>query len=203
VLTDSVLQDRHSHAELARLALAGGADAIQFRQKQDSTRRMIADALAMKAVCAMAGAPLIINDRLDVALAVDADGVHLGQDDFPLAQARAILGPSKIIGGSAGNLAEALACREQGADYVGFGPVFATSSKDDAGPVSGLDLLRQVAQALSPLPVIAIGGIGPTNAAQVRAAGAHGLAVISAVCCQPDPMAAAQALSRAWKQPVE
>ncbi len=198
VLTDTVLQSRFSHLELARLALAGGAEVIQFRQKSGSTREMIATALAMKQLCDAAGAPLIINDRLDVALAVDAHGVHLGQDDFPLAQARAILGPGKFIGGSAATLAEARLCLEQGADYVGFGPVFPTGSKADAGPVSGLEVLGRVAMEL-PLPIIAIGGLHAGNAAQVRKAGARGLAVISAVCCQADPAAAARSLRQAWQ----
>lgn len=198
VLTDTVLQCRHSHLELARLALAGGADTIQFRQKQGSTRQMIAVARQMKQVCQEAGAPLIINDRLDVALAVQADGVHLGQDDFPLDLARGILGPGKIIGGSASTLEEARLCLAQGADYIGFGPVYPTSSKDDAGPVSGLAVLRQVAAEI-PLPIIAIGGVGAGNAADVRRAGAHGLAVISAVCCQEDPATAAAALLAAWR----
>ena len=197
VLTDTALQARFSHQELARLALAGGADVIQFRQKRGSTREMIAAARAMKEVCALAGAPLIINDRLDVALAVDADGVHLGQEDFPLGRAREILGPGKIIGGSAATLEEALACQAQGADYVGFGPVFPTRSKADAGPVSGLALLTRVVRALG-LPVIAIGGVCADNAGGLRRAGAHGLAVISAVCCQADPAAATRDLARAW-----
>jgi thiamine-phosphate pyrophosphorylase len=199
VLTDTVLQRHFSHVELAELALAGGADVIQFRQKSGSTRAMIDEARAMRALCARAGAPLIVNDRLDVALAAGADGVHLGQDDFPLELARAILGPEKIIGGSAATTAEARLCLAQGADYVGFGPVFPTGSKADAGPVSGLAVLAVVAREI-PLPIIAIGGVGPANAAAVRAAGAHGLAVISAVCCRSDPAAAARELGMAWDQ---
>lgn len=199
VLTDSVLQHRFSHLELAEMALAGGAEVIQYRRKAGSTREMIAEARAMAALCARAGAPLIVNDRLDVALAAGADGVHLGQDDFPLELARAILGPDKIIGGSAATMEEARLCLAQGADYVGFGPVFPTGSKDDAGPVSGLAVLARVAREIT-LPVIAIGGVGPANAAHVRAAGAHGLAVISAVCCRPDPAAAARELRAAWER---
>lgn len=199
VLTDTVLQRHFSHVELAELALAGGADVIQFRQKTGSTREMIEQARAMRALCARAGAPLIVNDRLDVALAAEADGVHLGQDDFPLELARAILGPEKIIGGSAATMEEARLCLAQGADYVGFGPVFPTGSKADAGPVSGLAVLAAVAREI-PLPIIAIGGVGAANAADVRAHGAHGLAVISAVCCRPDPAAAARELRAAWKR---
>ena len=196
VLTDEVLQDRFSHLELARLAIAGGADTIQYRQKTGPTRQMIATATAMRQLCQEMGACFIVNDRLDVALACGAHGVHLGQDDFPLPLARQLLGPRAIIGGSAGNLEEARQCLAQGADYVGWGPVFATTSKDDAGPAGGLGLLAQ-AVAQIPLPLVAIGGIGAANAGQVMAAGAHGLAVISAVCCQADPAGAARDLLRA------
>ena len=195
VITDTVLQARYSHEDLARLAIAGGAGAIQFRQKQGSTRELIETARAMQVVCRRLGAPLIINDRLDVALAVAADGVHLGQDDFPLALAREILGPDKIIGGSASTLEEARLCRTQAVDYVGLGPVYPTGSKADASPAGGLELVRRVSRELD-LPVIAIGGIGATNASEVLAAGAHGVAVISAVCCQDDPSAAAADLLR-------
>lgn len=196
VLTDTELQQRYSHEELARLAIAGGAGVIQFRQKQGSTRQMIETARHMLAICRRHKAKLIINDRLDVALAAEADGVHLGQDDFPLAQAREILGPDKIIGGSASSVEEAALCRAGGVDYIGLGPVYPTTSKADAGPAGGLDLLRRVSREFG-LPVIAIGGVNAARAAEVMGAGAHGMAVISAVCCQPDPREAAAELLRA------
>ncbi len=195
VLTDRELQNRFTHEELARMAVAGGADTVQFRQKQGATREMIEIALRMKKICRAAEVPLLINDRLDWALAAQSDGLHLGQDDFPIPLARQILGEKAIIGGSAGNLEEAWKCWKEGADYIGFGPVFETTSKADAGPASGLELLRLVVKTV-PLPVIAIGGINPENAAQVLAAGAYGLAVISAVCCQEDPQGATAALRR-------
>ena len=198
VLTDVVLQSRFSHLELARSAIAGGADTIQYRQKSGSTREMIEVCRAIKKICSEAGAAFIVNDRLDVALAVDPDGVHLGQDDFPIPLARAILGPDRIIGGSAATLEEVAKCLNDGADYVGFGPVYPTGSKDDAGPVSGLEVLRQVVE-MFPRPVIAIGGVDSSNAAEVVKAGAHGIAVISAVCCQDDPAAAARQLAEAMK----
>lgn len=196
VLTDTELQQRYSHEELARLAIAGGAGVIQFRQKQGSTRQMIETARHMLAICRRHKAKLIINDRLDVALAAEADGVHLGQDDFPLAQAREILGPGKIIGGSASSVEEAALCRAGGVDYIGLGPVYPTTSKADAGPAGGLDLLRRVSREFG-LPVIAIGGVNAARAAEVMGAGAHGMAVISAVCCRADPQAAAAELLRA------
>ncbi len=196
ILTDTTLQSRFSHVELTRQAIAGGADTIQFRQKSGSTRDMIEVARRMKDVCGKADVSFIVNDRLDVALAVEADGVHLGQDDFPLSLARKILGPDKIIGGSASDLEEARICLSEGADYVGFGPVFPTTSKDDAGPVSGIDRLREIVENI-PLPIIAIGGISSENTSFVMRAGAAGIAVISAVCCQEEPVEATKILYEA------
>ncbi|MFC1823814.1 thiamine phosphate synthase [Thermodesulfobacteriota bacterium] len=195
-MTDERLQNRFSHLDLARLAIAGGADTIQFRQKSGSTREMIENARKMKALCRGAGVTFIVNDRIDVAMAAEADGVHLGQDDFPIPLARELLGIDRIIGGSAATAAEVEACLSDGADYVGFGPVYPTSSKADAGPVSGLEVLKEVVQ-LIPLPVIAIGGVDAKNAAEVLKAGAHGIAVISAVCCQEDPESATRELHEA------
>ena len=196
ILTDTVQQTRFSHVELAEMAFAGGADTIQLRQKEGSTRELIETARDMKKRCAEAGVTLIVNDRLDVALASASDGVHLGQDDFPIPLARDILGPDRIIGGSAATLEEAEKCVADGADYIGFGPVFPTDSKDDAGPVSGIEVLAEVVRRY-PLPIIAIGGISIKNAAEVIRAGAHGIAVISAVCCQDDPAQATRALFQA------
>jgi len=199
VLTDTVLQDRFSHLELARMALAGGADVIQYRQKRGSTREMIETARGLKRICEEVGAFFIVNDRVDVALASEAHGVHLGQDDFPIPMARDLLGPECLIGGSAATLEEARACVEAGADYVGFGPVYPTSSKDDAGPVSGLETLADLVKG-SPIPVVAIGGISAKNAAAVIKAGAFGVAVISSVCCQEDPRGAAHEIMHRIRQ---
>jgi thiamine-phosphate pyrophosphorylase len=194
-----VLQSRFSHEELARLGIAGGADIIQLREKGGSTRRMIEVAKRMVAVCREAGVPLIVNDRIDVALAADADGVHLGQSDFPIPLARELLGKDKLIGGSAATLEEARICLLEGADYIGFGPVYVTGSKTDAGPVSGPAVLKQVVETI-PLPIIAIGGITADNVAEVMRAGAYGVAVISAVCCQIDPGGATRALREALER---
>jgi thiamine-phosphate pyrophosphorylase len=196
ILTDTVLQSRFSHMEITRLAIAGGADTIQYRQKSGSTREMIEIARNMKRLCSETGVTFIVNDRLDVAIAAEADGVHLGQDDFPIPMARGLLGEDRIIGGSASTLDEARKCLSEGADYVGFGPVYPTSSKDDAGPVSGIDILKQVVEII-PLPIIAIGGVGAENIPDVMRAGAHGIAVISAVCCQDDPEEATRSLYQA------
>jgi thiamine-phosphate pyrophosphorylase len=196
LLTDVVLQSRFSHEDLARLGIAGGADTIQLREKGGSTRSMIKVARRMVAVCRQAGVPLVVNDRIDVALAADADGVHLGQSDFPIPLARELLGKDKLIGGSAATLEEARVCLAEGADYIGFGPVYVTGSKADAGPVSGPEGLKRVVETI-PLPIIAIGGITTENVPEVMKAGAYGIAVISAVCCQIDPEGETKALREA------
>ena len=130
VITDESIQNRFTHVEIAEAAIAGGTDTIQFRDKSLSTRKLIETAEALRAVCASSGVPLIINDRADIALAVDADGVHLGRGDLPVATARNLLGPDKIVGGTAGTLEEAIEAERAGADYVGFGHIYPTSSKD-------------------------------------------------------------------------
>ncbi len=201
VLTDTVLQSRFSHMDLAEMAIAGGADVIQFRQKEGSTRELIEIAAQMKRVCADQGVAFIVNDRIDVAIAARADGVHLGQNDFPIPLARELVGKEWIIGGSAATLEEAQKCLADGADYVGFGPVFPTGSKDDAGPVSGVDTLKKIVETI-PLPIIAIGGIGLANTPAIMQAGAHGIAVISAICCQDDPRRATKGLWEVLKAAI-
>ncbi|HXX35224.1 MAG TPA: thiamine phosphate synthase [Thermodesulfobacteriota bacterium] len=195
VLTDACLQARFSHLELAELAIAGGADTIQFREKSGETRQLIRIAEQIQALCKKAGATFIVNDRVDVAIASRADGAHLGQNDFPIPLARKLLGEEAIIGGSAGSLEEARKCLLEGADYIGFGPVYFTTSKEDASPAGGLDLLRQVVNEI-PLPIVAIGGLTRDNTLPVLRTGVHGIAVISAVCCQNDPADAAKCLRR-------
>jgi len=191
VLTDTVFQGRFSHVELAQMAVAGGADTVQFRQKEGSTRELIELAIAMKEVCA--GVPLVVNDRVDVALAAEADGVHLGQNDFPIAKARELLGNDCIIGGTAKTLEQAQQCIANGADYLGYGPIYATGSKTDAGVVKGVNGLHDFVNAVD-IPIIAIGGIELETADDVMRAGAYGIAVISAVCSQDDPTEATRAL---------
>jgi thiamine-phosphate pyrophosphorylase len=193
VLTDTFLQGRFSHLELTDQAISGGADTIQFRQKSGSTKEMIEIATGMRQLCNKKGAVFIVNDRIDVAIAAEADGVHLGQDDFPIPLARKLLGKDRIIGGSAATPEEIETCIREGADYVGYGPVYPTGSKADAGPVSGIDALKRIVSSTS-VPVIAIGGIDQSNARPVMGAGAHGIAVISAVCCRDDPKQAARIL---------
>lgn len=195
IITDIVVQHRFSHEELAAMAVAGGADTIQFRQKSGSTKEMIQTACRIREICRKAGVIFLVNDRLDWTLACRPDGIHLGQEDFPIPLARQILGNEAIIGGSAGDLDEAHKCLNEGADYIGFGPIFPTSSKEDAGPAAGLEPLRRVVREIS-LPIIAIGGVTEENLPQILETGVHGIAVISAVCCQEDPQKAAARLHR-------
>ena len=202
VLTDTVLQSKFTHEELARLAIQGGADTIQFRQKEGSTLYLIEWAKRTGEICKKEKVPFVVNDRLDVALAVGVDGIHLGQEDFPVSLARKLLGPDVIIGGSALTLEEARKCLDEGCDYIGFGPVFNTGSKLDTGPASGLSLLAQVAEEI-PIPIIAIGGIHEGNVGQAVKAGAYGIAVISAVCCMPDPVEAAHRLKKSMVNALE
>ncbi len=195
VLTDITIQQRFSHEQLAELAIAGGADTIQYRDKGASTRELIERAIAIRKICADAGVTFFINDRVDVALACDADGVHLGQQDLPISVARKLLGLNKIIGGTAANLEQALQVEQEGADYLSFGHIFTTQSKHKPTPPKGPDELRKVCEAIS-IPVIAIGGIEISNVNQVMNAGAHGVATIGAVCAQNDPRLAAQELKQ-------
>ncbi len=185
------------HLDVAEAALAGGAHVLQLRDKELPARDLLALALRIREMIT-ARAPrtlFIVNDRVDVAAAAGADGVHLGQEDLPCRAARAILGPEALIGVSATCLEEAVAAEAEGADYLGVGPVFPTPSKDDAAPAMGLADLARIRAATS-LPIVAIGGIGEANAEAVLAHGADGIAVISAVTAAEDMAAAAGRLAR-------
>lgn len=194
VITDTSIQTRFGHVELAGRAIAGGAETIQFRDKRMATGEMIETAKAIRLLCWSAGVTLIINDRVDVAMAVDADGVHLGRRDLPIAVARQLLGRSRLIGGTAADLNGAQDAVAAGADYIGFGHIYHTSSKQKEGSPAGTETLRDVCRAI-PVPVIAVGGIREDNIEAVLDAGAHGVAVIGAVCASPDPVAAAARLA--------
>ena len=193
VITDTTLQSRFTHAELAELAIKGGADTVQFRQKSGTTRELITTAQRMQTVCVQHKVPLIVNDRADIALAVGATGAHFGQDDMPVSIGRQILSTHAIIGASARTEEKILAAISEGADYIGFGPIYGTTSKSDAEMPKGLERLRRMCE-IAACPVIAIGGITLQTAGDVIRAGAHGIAVISAVCAHPEPPVATQAL---------
>lgn len=202
VITDEALSGGRSHAVIAQRAVAGGAGTIQLRDKTCSLRDLLQAGKEIRAITRHAGATFIVNDRLDVALACGADGVHLGQGDLLCGTARQLSPPGLIIGVSVGSVEEALDAERNGADYVALSPIFPTGSKSDAGPGHGLSLLKEIRSAVG-IPVIAIGGIGPGNAGRVIDAGADGIAVISAVVSQPDITAAARHLAGivdGWKR---
>jgi len=193
VITDEGLSHGRSHLRIAELAVAGGADVVQLRDKHLSGKEMYQVSREIREITRKAGAMFIVNDRLDVALASQADGVHLGQDDLPLIEARALAPAPFIIGISVETAEEARRAEQDGADYVAVGPVYPTGSKHDAGPALGTGRVVEIRAAVS-VPVIAIGGIQAGNAAEMVAAGADGLAVISAVVSQDDITQAARNL---------
>jgi thiamine-phosphate pyrophosphorylase len=195
VITDARLSRGRSHLEVVRAAIEGGATMVQYREKEGTTRQLVEEALALRRLTREAGVPFVVNDRLDVALAVEADGLHVGQDDMPATVARRWMGRDKIVGVSATNLQEALQAEKDGADYLGAGPVFATPTKPEAAPAMGLEGLAEICRRVS-IPVVAIGGINEDNAAAVIAAGADGVAVISAIVAAP---AVAVAARRLWE----
>ena len=178
---------------IAERAIAGGAGTIQLREKAGDARRLLRTARRLRALTRQSGITFIVNDRLDIALACGADGVHLGQGDLDAGTARQLAPAGFIIGVSVGTVEEAVRAEYAGADYIALSPVFPTGSKEDAGPGHGLSRLREIRRAVA-LPLIAVGGIGPENAAGVIAAGADGIAVISAVVDQPDIATAARDL---------
>jgi thiamine-phosphate pyrophosphorylase len=196
VVTDPDCGPGRGVLDVVHAALRGGAPAIQLRMKDASAREMADAARALLAETRSAGALLFINDRVDVALAVGADGAHVGQDDLPADQARRIAPPGFLIGVSAETTELALRAERDGADYVGVGPVYATGSKADAGDAVGAGRIAEVAGTVR-IPVVGIGGITIGNAPPVLHAGAAGVAVISAVMRAADPKAAVRALLRA------
>lgn len=193
LVTDRTLSLGRSTVEVVRAAIRGGVSCVQLREKGCSTREFMDEARLLKALLAGTGVPLFINDRLDVALAVGADGVHLGQNDLAIADARRLVGNRMIIGISAESVADAVRAEAEGADYIGASPVFTTPTKTDTAPPLGLDGLRAIRRAVR-LPLVAIGGIDADNAAQVLRAGADGLAVVSAIVSAPCPRTAAAGL---------
>ncbi|TAJ45368.1 thiamine phosphate synthase [Methanofollis fontis] len=198
VVTDARIGRGRSHIEQVRHAVAGGADVVQLRDKEMDIADLLQAGRAIREVTREAGALFIVNDHPDLALAADADGVHLGQEDITPAAVRAIAPPGFIIGVSVGNVAEAVAAEAAGADYVALSPTFSTDSKSDAGPGQGLAVLRAIRSSVT-VPLVAIGGITPANVAEVVAAGADGIAVISAVVGQEDVTGAARQMKHLIK----
>ena len=181
-ITDSGLS-RAGNISDVKQAEACSVCAVQYRNKNAETREMYIEAVRLREICR--NALFLINDRIDIALAVDADGVHLGQSDMPYSAARKMLGPEKIIGITVHNLAEAIAAQRSGADYLGVSPIFQTATKSDAGKPAGIALIEEI-RAQVDIPLIAIGGINLANAPEVVRAGADGLCAISAVVAKKD-----------------
>lgn len=195
VITRRVERLGRDHRDVAAAALEGGARLIQVRDKELSTRRLFEVVLDIRPLVRAAGARLVVNDRVDIALAAEADGVHLGDEDLPAAQARRLLGPQAIVGVSVASAAEARAAEAAGASYVSVGSIFATGSKPDAGRPIGAAAIGEIKRAVE-VPVLAIGGIRRDNAAEVIRAGADGVAVISAVAEAADMASATAELLR-------
>lgn len=193
VTDDGCLQGR-ALLDCVREALEDGVTLVQYRAKTASSAEMYNEALQLKALCDSFNVPLIINDRMDIAMAVGAAGVHLGQDDLPCAAARKILGEDYIIGVSAHNQAEAKAALQSGADYLGCGAVFGTATKADVKKL-GTDGLAAICKAKG-LPVVGIGGVTADNYREVRAAGADGAAIVSGILAQPDIRATVRAIAK-------
>ena len=191
-VSDSSYLRGRTLTQAVREAIEGGATIVQYREKKKSPEEMLAEAASLRAVCRDCGIPFIVNDSVELAQAVDADGVHLGLEDGSLERARQILGSGKIIGASAHNPREARAAQAQGADYLGCGAVFGSATKTNVQAISP-EILREVAQAVT-IPVVAIGGITKENIHLLRGCGLSGVAVVSALFAQPDIPAATREL---------
>ena len=194
LVTDRALCGGRPLEEVVLRSVRGGARYVQIREKDQTTHDFIEEAVRIKEILAPFGAPLIVNDRVDVALAVGAEGVHVGQDDMPYAMARSLMGPGKIVGLSVETWEDVEEAEGLDCDYLGVSPVFATPTKTDTKGSWGLEGLARI-RAFSRHRLVAIGGINPSNAAQVVEAGADCLAVVSAICAADDPEAVSRELA--------
>lgn len=198
LVTDrGILQGRDLIAAVEE-AIAGGVTLVQLREKNVSSLDFYNIALKLKKTTQSHGVPLIINDRLDIALAVDADGLHVGQEDLPVREARRLLGEDKLLGYSVTTVEEALFGQQNGADYLGAGPVYPTGSKADAAPPIGIDTLKSIKEKVS-IPVVAIGGIGAANIKEIKGSGVDGVSVISAILGSAYITGASKNLINLWK----
>ena len=201
LVTDQQALRGRTLTDVVLAAVQGGVTCVQLREKQASTREFVALACALNELLTPLGVPLVINDRIDVALASHAQGVHLGQSDMSVEQARQLLPPEVFIGLSVETIEDVARAASQPVDYLGVSPIHSTPTKTDTAPPWGLGGLRQV-RAMTDLPLVAIGGIHLANAAQVLQAGANGLAVVSALCSADDPDAAAKSFRRLFAPSV-
>ena len=190
VITDAAMVSNRSLEQVVLGAIEGGATLIQYREKTASMRERYDAASALCRVVKERGVPFIVNDHVDLALAIEADGVHLGQDDLPAAATRRIIGGGSIIGVSVGSVAEAFQAESDGADYVSIGPFYTTRTKPDAGPVVSREIVREVVRTVR-VPVVAIGGINAANVAEIMCLGVSGIALVSAVMMAENPAGAA------------
>lgn len=195
--TDRGLMSSATIEENVEAALTGGATVVQLREKNCSSREFYELAVRVRAIARRFGAPLIVNDRVDIALAAGADGVHVGQSDLPCAAVRRLVGKGMLVGVSAGSAAEALAAAGEGADYLGVGAMYATGTKEDAGLVT-MEELKNIRRAVE-LPIVVIGGINKATLGNFKGMGIEGIAVVSAIAAQKDPAAAARELLTLWK----
>lgn len=194
LVTDSGLCANRSLEDVAQQALVAGAACIQMREKDLSTRFFVEEARKIKALTARFGVPLIINDRIDVALASGADGVHIGQDDMPYAEARRLMGPKAIIGLSVETWDDVVQAEALDVNYLGVSPIFQTPTKTDTKGNWGLEGLARI-KAYSRHPLVAIGGLNASNAKEAVMAGADCIAVVSAICAAPDPLLASREIN--------
>ena len=199
-VTDRHWLNNRTLTDVVRESLEGGVTMLQLREKTLAEPAFLAEAKELQALCREYHVPFIVNDNVDIALAMDADGVHVGQSDMEALDVRAKLGPGKIVGVSAQTVEQALLAEKHGADYLGVGAVFPTGSKDDADDVS-YDTLKAICQAVS-IPVVAIGGISRDNVARLADSGICGVAVISAIYAQEDIPSAAKNLKNTVKEMI-
>lgn len=195
LVTDEVERCRYGLVETVRRAVEGGVTLVQYRSEKLTYEEQKAQVLPLQQYLRSVGVPLIINDNVALAVEIDAEGIHIGQDDMPVAEARALIGPDKILGLTVTTAEQMAAVNTELVDYIGCGPVFPTITKDDAPPPMGVEGWAELAK-LSPLPIVAIGGLNAERTAAIRATGlAAGVAVVSAICAAENPTAAAQQLS--------
>lgn len=195
LVTDEVERCRYGLVETVRRAVEGGVTLVQYRSEKLTYEEQKAQVLPLQQYLRSVGVPLIINDNVALAVEIDAEGIHIGQDDMPVAEARALIGPDKILGLTVTTTEQMAAVNTELVDYIGCGPVFPTITKDDAPPPMGVEGWAELAK-LSPLPIVAIGGLNAERTAAIRATGlAAGVAVVSAICAAENPTAAAQQLS--------
>ncbi len=195
LVTDRRLMNCKTIEDSVSLGIAGGASVVQLREKDCTSREFYELALRVKKITEPAGVPLIINDRIDICMAADAEGVHLGQKDLPCKEARRILGKDKIIGVSAALPEEAAQAQADGADYLGVGAIFPTSTKTNTRPVTP-DVIREIRAAVT-IPFVVIGGVNPENVRTLSGLGINGAAVVSAIISKPDITAAAREMRKA------